>query len=226
MRAIGLVAVIACGKAAPPPAPAAGSGNGVVAVGSNAAPADAAAKLALQRIEPTALPAGVTAQGSLEQAWKFEDQRGTNYVLFSAKRWETPPASRNAWLYVDHWLVPADGPAKKLIPVRELVEDCPLELTARFHDNALELTDLDHDGVGEVTLGYEVGCRSDVSANKYKLLTLVDGKMYILRGKTRFKDGDQLVEGTFEPDPIFAKGPPAFLEHAKTVWARTCDDTD
>ncbi len=186
----------------------------------------AADKLQLAKVAEKELPAGINVQGTFEQAWKFDDKNGTNYIVFSAKRWETPPQSRNAMLYADEWVVPDKGAPKKLLPVTELVEDCPLALTALFHDNALELTDLNKDGVGEITFGYEVGCRSDVSADKYKVLTLVAGTMYILRGQTRFDDAGEVGGGTFTPDPIFKKGPASYLEHAKAVWTRTADDHD
>ena len=206
-----LAFVAACSKSAPVPAPA-------------AAPA-----LQLVAIQAGDLPPGVSPRGKLEHAWKYVDKNGTHYVLFSSKRWgadATVQHDRNAELYADDWLVPAAGGAPKvLLPVQELVEDCPLELTARFHDDALEVTDLDRDGVGELTFAYEVGCRSDVRPNKYKVITLVNGTMYILRGTTRIQGGEPDA-GTFVADPIFAKGPPRYLDHAEAVWKATADDAD
>ena len=98
-------------------------------------------------------------------------------------------------------------------------------MTAAFHPDALEVTDLDHDGIGELWFGYEVGCRSDVSPNTYKLLALEGGNKYILRGETLIDDGSgQKYGGTYEVDPSFTRGPPAFLAHARALWDRTAAD--
>ena len=183
----------------------------------------------LAKVTASDLPGGVTASGpTLDQAWKYVDKAGTNYVLFSEKRSETGTgmgAERSATLYVDDWLVPAKGKPKNLLPVREVVEHCNLALTARFHDDALEVTDLDKDGIGEITFAYETNCASDVRPATYKVLTLQNGTMYILRGHTRIADPDQ-PGGDYGADPIFKKAPAAFLDHAKQVWQKTADDSE
>ena len=184
------------------------------------------------QVKAADLPAGVAPRGTLLSGWKFADKNGTNYVLFSSTQSEQQLAgggwSRNAVLYVDDWAVPAKGKPKNLLPVREVVTDCPLDLSARFHDAAFEVTDLDKDGIAEVTFGYEVGCHGDVSPNTYKVLTLENGKLYALRGQTLTigDSGSGTQGGDFKADPSFAKAPAAFLAHAKQVWAKTDADAE
>lgn len=173
-----------------------------------------------------ALPAGVKPSGSLDAAWAFGDKRGINYVLFSSKALRGGPGpegdpTAGAMLYVDHWIVPAGGKAKLVRTVRDKVEDCAFSMTAKFHDDAFGVTDLDGDGTGEITFAYETGCRSDVSSDTLKLLVLENGAKYILRGETRIEGA---TGGSFTADPAEARWPAKFLAHAKDVWDATADD--
>jgi hypothetical protein len=113
------------------------------------------------------------------------------------------------------------------LPVRDLVTDCEMgAVTAAFHDAAFAVTDLDHDGLAEITFGYELACRSDVSPATYKLLVIENGAKYILRGQTRIPAGDGPAGGAFTADPAEAKWPAAFLAHAKDRWAKTSGDLE
>lgn len=173
-----------------------------------------------------ALPAGVKASGPLDAAWAFGDKSGINYVLFSSKELRGGPGpdgdpTAGALLYVDHWVVPAGGKARLVRTVRDKVEDCWASMTAKFHDDAFGVTDLDGDGLGEITLAYETGCRSDVSSDTLKLLVLENGAKYILRGETRIEGQ---TGGSFAADPAEARWPAKFLAHAKDVWDATADD--
>lgn len=183
---------------------------------------------------PTAVPVGqgslprtVRATGSLDAAWTYGDRNGLNYVLFSSQHGTGGPGpdgspSPNAWLYVDHWVVPATGKPRLVRTVRQQVEDCGMgQLTAQFHGDAFGVTDLDADGLAEITLAYEYGCRSDVRSNDLKLLVLENGAKYILRGTTRIEGH---TGGDYDPDPAAARWPAKFLAHAKDVWDATADD--
>jgi hypothetical protein len=173
-----------------------------------------------------ALPAGVKPSAALAQAWTFVDGRGTDYVLLSAKN-VTGEATRSAYLYVDLWVLPAGGKPKLVRTVRDAVEDCDADAEARFHDDAFGVTDLDADGVAEVTFGYETGCRSDASPNAYKLLLLTGTDKYILRGTTIVRDpgdGHGNQGGRFTPDPDARRWPRGAFAHARALWARTAAD--
>ncbi len=193
----------------------------------------AAAPVEVKVSKPSgALPAGIRASASLDVAYTFADKNGDNYVLFSSKTVSGDPAkSRDPvhakYIYVDHWVVPAAGKARLVRTVRDMIEDCNLDLTVAFHDAAFGVTDLDGDGIAEITFGYELGCRSDVSPDDYKLLLLENGDKYILRGHTRIDAHDPqqpTAGGDFDPDPASAKWPKAFLSHARELWKQSADD--
>ncbi|MDF2695695.1 MAG: hypothetical protein K0S65_4078 [Labilithrix sp.] len=106
--------------------------------------------------------------------------------------------------------------------MKDKVENCDADLSVAFRDAALEVTDLDSDGLGEITFAYSLNCATDMSPADLKLLTLENGEKYILRGKTRVAamGTDPATGGEFTIDPSFKSGPPAFLEHAKASWLK------
>jgi hypothetical protein len=170
-------------------------------------------------VRASELPPGVTVRGVFQSGVKFTDKNGTNYLLFGGSRDEK---RNSAMLFVEDWVVPASGAPRNLLPVRDLVAPCEMGgVTARFHDAARTITDLDGDGIAEVTFAYELSCLSDVSPGTYKLLVLENGTKYILRGETTVDPGDGIMGGTFTADPAESKWPAAFLRHAKKQWART-----
>ncbi len=180
-------------------------------------------------VKQSELPRGVTPRGQFRSGVTFADKKGINYVLFSSKSKEEAATvdmtSRSEWIFVDLWVVPPKGAPRNVLPVRDMVTDCVMgDVDTRFHDAAFSVTDLDHDGIAEITFGYELACRSDVSPATYKLLVIENGAKYILRGTTIVNPGGGPMGGTFTPDPAEAKWPAAFLAHAKDVWAKTSAD--
>jgi len=116
--------------------------------------------------------------------------------------------------------------ARTLLPARDLVEDCPLDLVATFVDGAFGVTDLDADGIAEVTYGYQLACRGDVSSATYKLLLVENGKKFILRGESRIRLDDAPSGGEFKPEPVASKWPRPFHERATKLWQATADDVE
>jgi hypothetical protein len=97
---------------------------------------------------------------------------------------------------------------------------------AKFADKAFTVTDLDGDGFAEITYGYQLACRSDVSTATYKLLLAENGKKHILRGHTRIAHEELPEEGTFTPEPDAKKWAKGFFDHAVEVWKATDADLD
>jgi len=120
-------------------------------------------------------------------------------------------------LYVTTFLK-KDGGWKKMQAIKEAVQPCELDMTARFIEGSVEVQNLDEDGDGELTFGYVTRCAGDVSPLAMKLLTLEKDKKYILRGETVVDLGSEKVGGSYKPD--FGKAPKVLLDHAKDVWER------
>lgn len=186
--------------------------------------AHAGTEVKTSAVKASDLPTGVTVRGELVRGVTFTDKNGTNYLLFG----RAFDKKKNSFaLYVEDWVVPAKGAPKNLLPVRDFTEaGCPLGPSAIFHDAATTVTDLDGDGIAEVTFAYQLACRSDVSPATYKLLVIENGTKLILRGQTTVDPGDGVLGGAFKADPAEAKWPAAFLAHAKKTWTATTKDLE
>lgn len=102
----------------------------------------------------------------------------------------------------------------------DFVKICALDLDAAFLPNSLTITDLDNNGVAESTFLYKLGCRSDVSPVRLKLLMHEGKKKYALRGETSVPTGDpdKKLGGQKTIDPAFRRAPKVFLDYALQQW--------
>jgi hypothetical protein len=219
-----LAALAACKRdPAPAPAPTPAPAPAPTPAPSPTPAPTAANPLAVTELTGKPLPAGVIARGAhVDRALTFTDKNGANYVVFSSTDSEHARA-----LFIDHWVVPAAGAPRSLLPARDFVNDCVMgALLAKIVDGAVGVTDLDHDGIAELTYGYQLACRSDVSTATYKLLLVEDGVKYILRGHSRMKIDDSIAGGEFVAEPAPATWPAGFYDHAAALWSRTADDLE
>ncbi|MEW5855348.1 MAG: M949_RS01915 family surface polysaccharide biosynthesis protein [Myxococcota bacterium] len=178
----------------------------------------------LRQLKPSDVPRALKPNGTVQRVVGWTDQNGENLVIFSTRDTtgsdkETGEDTRTRQLFVEHVVV-GKGKPRQLRLVRDGVEACAMDLDARFIDAALGVTDLDGDGLGEVTFAYVTACRSDVSPLTLKLLMLENGEKYIIRGETRVDVGEgEKLGGKQEVDASLQKGPPLFREHALKVWS-------
>jgi hypothetical protein len=105
---------------------------------------------------------------------------------------------------------------KALWSAKDFIEPCPFDLLFELAKDSIEVTDLDDDGVAEVSFAYLLACRSDVSPANAKLLLYEGQAKYALRGTARDMGGG----GTFTVDPALVKGPPAFRAYAEAKWRK------
>jgi hypothetical protein len=190
-------------------------------------PSPASGKIALRRVEAAAVPKTMKYRGKLVAAIAWRDRNGENTVLFSILRISNGAREdASAYNFVNHYAT-AGGRTRRLRQVKDRVERCSVDITMRFEPKALSVTDLDGDGIGEVTFAYWMGCRGDVSPDGLKLLVLEGGDKYIIRGRghwarcdAKAAADDEACRDARKLGPALRKGPPAFRRHALKVWAR------
>lgn len=173
------------------------------------------------------LPAGIKkVTGTVERWVSWQDDRGDNVAVFSHETREKVRKDGerqvSKGLHVSVF-TGKDGRLKRVREIREELKACLFDLTNEVRATSVAVTDLDGDGIGELTFAYVSGCRSDVSPLNMKLLMLEGGDKHILRGSTRVNTGQEKVGGDFEAD-FGKKAPATFFEHASRVWAKFVDE--
>jgi hypothetical protein len=170
------------------------------------------------------LPAAITYQGDFDRGLRFGDRNGENWVVVSTSESSKKAPSewdstlRSKFLFVRHVVLEASGP-RELRLLRDHEVDCEFDLLLRVADDAFQVTDVDADGYGEVNVGYESACRSDVAPDTYKFFLLENGEKFGIRGTTRVPDGEQWWGGDMKADPAL-EASPALFAHAKALWPR------
>jgi hypothetical protein len=162
------------------------------------------------------LPKDIVVAGKLSKAVAWTDKNGENIVTF-AVRWvgtiEDHDPLKNAYLTAEHVVMAQPGAAKKILrTVKEQRESCDdAAMKAAFLEDTIGVTDLDGDGIGEITFAYRVTCAGHNTPFMQKLFVLENGDKYVLRASS---------PSTYEIDASFDGGPSVFLEHAKAHWPR------
>lgn len=157
----------------------------------------------------------------LKRAKKWHDASGENWLVlyetgsYIEKGEMKASAKLSAVLYqktdsgfVQQW---------KMI---DFIRDCELDLTCAFYAENLSITDLDKNGLAEITMVYALGCKGDVSPNEKKLIMFEGGKKYAIRGEELMIMQKDTIGGTMTADTSFSKAPPAFLAFAKEHWKK------
>jgi len=179
-------------------------------------------ELILEKIQGDDIPIECDYDGYMYDCWTWTDEAGVNYLFRTLSEpvidmAEEPDyfekTSQN--LYIYHY---RKAPGGKMVLVRNLTDfekDCEFDISA-VHLDEVELTDLDQDYIGEVTFGYRLACRSDVSPSDQKVILFEDGDKFILRGTTEVYGED----GDYEAGDEFDNANPDFLDQVIQYWNR------
>ncbi len=162
--------------------------------------------------KPSKLPPGLWTAGKLMAVATYDDNEGSHavYIEQATKRGDL---ELRAFGYVK-----AAGWSKQW-QATDFVRDCELDKVLDYRPGSLRVTDLDDDGIAEVTFAYELTCAGDVSPHTRKLLMYEGTAKYALRGETLVDIGNgEKAGGSYELDPALKNGPAVFSDHLKARW--------
>ena len=165
------------------------------------------------------LPKAIKVKGTqILQQWTWEefDDTKTGYAVFSQT--ETVKGGRVTGRKIFVQLFTGKGDAQKeLRMINDGVTGCALDVTARFIDGSVSITDEDADGIDELTFAYDVACTGDVSPATRKLLVLEGKDKHALRGTSRIDaGGGDVLGGDYKADGF--KKAPAIKAMAEQRW--------
>ncbi len=155
-------------------------------------------------------------------AWGWRDANGENVFVVTYADHEGAESeyetSRSRSMVITHDVLGSDGSVVRKRTVKDYVNDCPFDVHLQLEDDSLQTSDLDGDGLAEITFAYLLTCTSDVSPYTRKLLLLEDGEKYILRGHAGVDFLQPPIPSEYELDPSVASGPRVFREHLIAAW--------
>lgn len=165
------------------------------------------------------VPKECKVEGDLVDIYSWKDLNGSNYFIRSigavkeGKELDGLP-TQSQYLYAYHYVENSTGEFELKEDIVDFVKDCEFDIILGHELDAISLTDLDSNEVGEISFVYRTSCTSDVSPSTQKLMLLEDGQKYALRGSTQVMG----FGGEYEADDSFNDAPAAFLSHAKSLW--------
>jgi hypothetical protein len=161
----------------------------------------------------------------------------SSYQLKRAKKWHD--ASGENWLvlyetgaYIEKGQTDASAKLSAVLfqktdsgfvtkwKMKDNITNCGLDITCTFYDDHLSITDLDSNGIAEITMVYALSCKGDVSPNEKKLIMYEGGKKYAIRGEELMILQKDTIGGSWKADTSFSDAPKAFLSFAVEHWKK------
>lgn len=161
------------------------------------------------------IPASIKIKGTIQEAWKWNDNLGDNIFITSITapydvKDEDGNEARSAEVHAVHYAKKESDP--EFIQVWDMddgVKECPLDMTCGFIPGSTTITDLDRNAIAEIKMQYSVACRGDVSPAYLQLLLYENGVKYVLKGSMWIKYGPDIKYEVTEKDVNLEKMPPA-----------------
>lgn len=206
---------------------------------------------------PMSVTLAIMYNGKFLNAMQWNDAAGDNMLVLSTipprddnQKIENEEEGKMAYLYADHFLKTAED-FQQTWKVSDSIRSCPFDITSEFIKDGTTITDLDKDGLAEITILYRQACRSDVSPAEMKLVMYEGNTKYYLNGLSWLKvspeDSFTVTEkdvnletlagykktedeymktfGRYESEKGFADAPPEFLAYARKQWMKFVIET-
>ncbi|NCU06179.1 MAG: hypothetical protein GXC73_19655 [Chitinophagaceae bacterium] len=157
----------------------------------------------------------------LKRAKKWYDASGENWLVlyetgaYIEKGKTNASAKLSAVLYQK-----TDSGFVTKWKMKDHISDCGLDITCSFYDDHLTITDLDSNGIAEITMVYALSCKGDVSPNEKKLLMYEGIQKYAIRGEELMLLQKDTLGGSWNADTAFSKAPKVFLAYAVEHWQK------
>lgn len=157
----------------------------------------------------------------LKRAKKWHDVSGENWLVlyetgpYIEKGQSNASAKLSAVLYQK-----TDSGFVTKWKMMDHINNCELDIVCSFYDDNLTITDLDSNGLAEITMVYALSCKGDVSPNEKKLLMYEGAQKYAIRGEELMLLQKDTIGGTWKVDTAFNKAPKAFLSFAIERWQK------
>lgn len=131
------------------------------------------------------LPHSLKYPGKVKDILQWTDKQGRHLLLLSEaiKVSRNAALAKDAELYAGHYL-DVGGNWELQWKVSDFERGCPLDVGATFILESVEITDLDKDGISEVSFMYRTFCTGGIDPHSLKLIMYAGNKKLAIRGET------------------------------------------
>jgi len=113
---------------------------------------------------------------------------------------------------------------KEYVKVFDEETTCFGNSEVKIIEDSIKITDLDDDGINEVTFLYDLICREIISPSKMKLIMIEGNTKFKIRGMKKFFDNSN-EDIAFNIDKSFKLAPKKFLDFATNLWNNNLYDS-
>ncbi len=170
------------------------------------------------------MPQGIeNTKGKFKKGYSWNDNNGLNYFIYTieSKVIQSDEPTESSFLYCYHYKKNEYG-YELVRKTLDFIKECQANAINELfiENNGVFITDLDENGLAEITYVYKMCCgMTDVSPLDMKLIMLEDGEKYAIRGdEVIFNPSMRPTDGMGRIDPSFNKAPKEFLDFAKLIW--------
>lgn len=173
----------------------------------------------LKSLSTSDAPANVKFKGEVSSVYSFSDKEGKHLIVvaetgeFKSPGKDKSADMRDKEMYVHHF-VEKNGTYTETWKAQDYIRDCEFDLILDMRPESMEVTDLDNDGIGEISFAYFLACISDVSPYDMKLLMYEGTTKYALRGTAKLVE----IKSTYTIDAALKSASKVFLDFAKKKW--------
>ncbi|MCX6180376.1 MAG: hypothetical protein NT150_00420 [Bacteroidetes bacterium] len=181
-----------------------------------------------QKLDSVDLPKALLYKGEFVDGFKWKDSEGEKLVFITETgEYPTPTNkeySTDAELYAYCYLKHGNDYVLSW-KVQDFYHECPpIDLTVKFISGALQVTDINENGLAEIWLMYKLACRGDVSPAVMKIVMYEGKQKYAVRGRNRVRyNQNEFLGGENKFDTMFEKHRD-FKVFADSLWMKNIED--
>ncbi|MEO1438533.1 MAG: hypothetical protein AAFV80_23540 [Bacteroidota bacterium] len=160
--------------------------------------------------------ASIDYQGEFKKGLRWMDQLGENTVFISAKETKT-----SVEFWVEHFLKNKEGNWERHYQFAEKMTNCEDVWTLEPIEEALTVSDLNKDGIGEFTFLYKKACVKEATPIATYLYLVEDQTEYQTTGSTQLRSQNgEKQGGDFEVSVTLTEHSPAQAQYVELLWKR------
>ncbi|MGP9490798.1 M949_RS01915 family surface polysaccharide biosynthesis protein [Psychrobacter sp. AOP7-B1-24] len=161
----------------------------------------------------------------------WSDATGSNYLVQLQRFDDAATFDSPAGEVISH-LYNVDQATRRVWQIYDYLP-CDLDVIARYAKETAVVTDINNNGVAEVSVPYYIGCRGDVSYDEMKIIMYEGKQKFAIRGNSAICDsktglpvdntgyygGDYKIdEQLLQRAALSASQKTVFKEHLKSLW--------